>query len=281
MGDFVGCPAEALKAAEAVCGAVELTAITDRRGCAVWKAAGPAASVAIKYGRGEGTEATVREARVLGRLPGRRVTAGRAGEGSWLVTPWLHGPSTWQLFGPVRKGIRGHDQVLAGAVELCRAVAELHAAGWAHGDLQPAHGVHTADGVRLLDFAWSWREGARPWPAFHGGITHLVAPELAERIVTDPRSATPAPAADVYALAGTLWTCTTGRWPLDYAAAGLPPQTEPAGRREAIATGRIPLDRATPWPSLQSALRPVLLDGPAARPTAAELAAVLAATVTA
>ena len=281
MGDFVGCPPEALKAAEATCGTVELTGITDRRGCAVWKAAGHTASVAIKFGRGDGAAVTVREAFVLGQLPGRQVTTGRAGEGSWLVTPWLQGPSTWRLFGPVRKGIDGHGQALAGAVELCLAVAELHAAGWAHGDLQPAHGIHTEDGVRLLDFAWSWQEGARPWPEFRGGITHLVAPELAERIVQDPRSATPTLAADVYALAGTLWTCATGRWPLDYAAAGLPPKTEPAGRRAAIATGRIPLAPATPWPSLQSALRPVLLDGPDARPTAAELATVLAATVTA
>lgn len=41
-------------------------------------------------------------------------------------------------------------------------------------------------------------------------------------------------------LAGTLWTCVTGRWPLDYDAAGLGRTTPLAVRRAAIAERAIP-----------------------------------------
>ncbi|MFB6950138.1 hypothetical protein ACFCXP_10950 [Streptomyces niveus] len=279
MGEFASCPTEALNAAEAVCGgSVELTEITDRRGSAVWRASGTTATVAVKLGYGEGEETTAREAAVLDQLSGHSVVAGRAAEGVWYVTPWLDGLSTWQVFGPIRKGggqSRQGDRpsILAGAVGLCRAVADLHAAGWIHGDLQPSHGIHTETGVRLIDFAWSWHTdtSAAPWPKFYGGITHLVAPELAAWITHGPQPVKPSAASDVYALAGSLWTCATGRWPLDYAAAGTQPANGPAGRRAAIATGRFPLDSATPWPAFQDELRPVLLSGPDDRPTAAEL----------
>ncbi|WP_405984712.1 hypothetical protein [Streptomyces sp. NBC_00872] len=282
MGRFTACPQEALKAAEYLCGPVELKEITDRRGSAVWKATGATATVSVKFGYGEGAETTAREAAVLDQLPRYTVTAGRAAGGVWCVTPWLNGPSTFQLFQSIRDGsdrcthVLGRSQALVGAVELCRAVADLHIAGWIHGDLQPSHGIHTLSGARLIDFAWTWREGEAPWPKFYGGITHLVAPELAAWITHGPQPVKPAASADVYALAGTLWTCTTGRWPLDYAAVGVRPDAGPVARRTAIATGTIPLDSATPWPTLQNVLRAVLLSGPDDRPTAAELGIALA-----
>lgn len=284
MGEFTAYPREALKSAEAICGPVVLKEITDRRGSAVWKATGAVASVAIKHGYGEGVETTAREAAVLGRLPGRTVRTGRAAEGVWYVTPWLDGPSTFHVFRPVRDSsgdraqAHGRLHALAAAVQLCRAVADLHAAGWVHGDLQPSHGIHTESGARLIDFAWSWHEGTGtpPWSTFYGGITHLVAPELAAWIANGPQPVIPAASSDVYALAGVLWTCATGKWPLDYAAAGVPPDVGPAGRRAAIATGKIPLVSTASWPMLQDLLRPVLLSGPDDRPTAVELGNLLA-----
>ncbi|MFE0460314.1 hypothetical protein ACFW1A_13810 [Kitasatospora sp. NPDC058965] len=275
MGGFAPCPPEAVAAAAIICGPVSLTKITDRRGSAVWKAVGPHCGVAIKLGHGadsEGAEITAREAATLDALPDYTVVAGRSGADVWYVTPWLDGPSTWDLFQPVRDGSDVRTAPLAGAVSLCRAVADFHSAGWIHGDLQPAHSIHTATGVRLIDFAWSWRTGTNPWREFNGGITHLVAPELAEWITTGPQPVKPAPAADVYALAGVLWTCTTGQWPLDYDAAGITVKdTSPADLRKAITAG-IPLTAARPWPQVQTVLADVLTAPASDRPTAGELA---------
>ncbi|MFD0400125.1 hypothetical protein ACFVHI_18845 [Kitasatospora sp. NPDC127121] len=271
MGEFLAEAREALKAAETICGPVELEEISNRRGSAVWKANGPLGAASIKLGTGEAAEVTAREASVLDQLPGYAVTAGRFAGGVWYVTPWLAGPSTWEVFRPVRKAEAGRDKALAAAVDLCRAVADFHADGWVHGDLQPQHGVHTPDGVRLLDFAWSRRLGNIPWSTFDGTMIHLTAPELAARIINGPQPVDTTPSADVYALAGTLWTCVTGTWPLDYETAGLTKGTPLEDRRKAIAHRAVPLSTAMPWPALQARLRYVLLAGPDDRPTAAEL----------
>ncbi|WP_327065786.1 hypothetical protein OG500_08430 [Kitasatospora sp. NBC_01250] len=279
MGEFTPDAAEALKAAEAVCGPVELEEISDRRGSAVWKATGPLATVSIKIGTGEASETTAREAAVLDRLTGYTVAAGRFGEGVWYVTPWLSGPSTWRVFRPLRKD-READRTEAkvGAVALALAVADLHADGWVHGDIQPAHGIHTESGdVRLIDFAWSRKLGTPPpWTAFDGTMVHLTAPELAARVSTGPQPVETTQAADVYALAGTLWACTTGNWHLDYEAAAIDRRiVGPAGLRDAIAARRVPLAAVTRWPDLQAILREVLLSEPDSRPSASELAALI------
>ncbi|MFG2905429.1 hypothetical protein ACGF13_10270 [Kitasatospora sp. NPDC048286] len=273
MGEFLAEAGEALKTAEAVCGPLKLAQISNRRGSAVWKATGRHGAASIKLGTGEAAEVTAREASVLGQLPGYTVTSGRFADGVWYVTPWLAGPSTWQVFRSLRKGEGGKEEALAAAVGLCRAVADLHADGWVHGDLQPAHGIHGDDGtVRLLDFAWTRRIGSTPWPRFDGTMIHLTAPELAARIINGPQPVETTRTADVYALAGTLWTCVTGTWPLDYATAGLGAGTPVEEIRKAIAHRAVPLSTAMPWPALQARLRHVLLAAPDDRPTAAELA---------
>ncbi|MFE6049904.1 hypothetical protein ACFQ6N_04045 [Kitasatospora sp. NPDC056446] len=272
MGEFTPDAAEALKAAEAVCGPLELEEISNRRGSAVWKATGPRGVAGIKLGTGEAAEVTTREASVLDQLPGYTVVAGRFADGVWYVTPWLAGPSTWQVFRPLRKGAGGKAEALAAATGLCRAVADLHADGWVHGDLQPAHGIHGEDKVRLLDFAWTRRIGDTPWTRFDGTMIHLTAPELAARIINGPQPVTTTQTADVYALAATLWTCVTGTWPLDYATAGLEPGAPVETIRKAIAHRAVPMSTAMPWPALQARLRYVLLAAADDRPTAAELA---------
>ncbi|MFG2911301.1 hypothetical protein ACGF0D_00175 [Kitasatospora sp. NPDC048298] len=278
MGEFTSEAGAALKAAEAVCGPLKLAQISNRRGSAVWKATGPHGVASIKLGTGEAAEVTAREASVLGQLPGYTMSTGRFADGVWYVTPWLAGPSTWHVFRPVRKGEGGKEEALAAAVGLCRAVADLHADGWVHGDLQPAHGVHGEDGtVRLLDFAWTRRIGSTPWPRFDGTMIHLTAPELAARIINGPQPVETTRTADVYALAGTLWTCATGTWPLDYETAALETGTPVEEIRKAIAHRAVPLSTATPWPALQDRLRDVLLAAPDDRPTAAELAKLIEA----
>jgi serine/threonine protein kinase len=280
MGEFPDFPTAAVAATEAACGTpVELKEISYRRGAAVWKAAGPEGAVAVKAGDGEGAAVTQREAAVLKEIgrPGYLLASGGDEGVTWLVTSWFAGPSTWQVFAPVRGAADGKDGALVASVDLCRAVAALHSSGWIHADLQPSHGIHTDHGVRLIDCSWSWRTGTEPAAGFRGGITHLVAPELAASIEAGLQPVTPSLAADVYALAGTLWTCLTGRWPLDYAAAGIEPdQLTPAEVRAHISGRRVPLDTAAPWPAFQDILRPALLGRAGDRPAAAELAEALA-----
>ncbi|MFE9801575.1 hypothetical protein ACFYP6_22365 [Streptomyces goshikiensis] len=243
----------------------------------MWKATGPAGTLALKVGYGEGAQVTAREAEVLDRLPGYDVVSGTCEGTVWMVTPWFEGPSTWGVFKAVRETGEGLERAKAAAVSLCRTVAALHDSGWVHSDLQPAHGIHTSDGVRLLDLSWAWRGDFVPGPEFRGGIVHLVAPELAASINVGIIPVTPSKAAEVYALAGSLWTCITGRWPLDYKAASIDTkEIGPAKTRAHIANRRIPLDTSTPWPALQDVLRPVLLGRTGDRPTAAELADLLA-----
>ncbi|AWK10021.1 hypothetical protein DDQ41_15210 [Streptomyces spongiicola] len=266
------CPYDAVQAAEALCGPVVLEPVTDRRGSAVWRAVGPNGAVAVKAGEGDGALVTAREGEVADRL-GLLGTHGVSDGVAWLVTPWFDGPSTREVFAPVRAGDSDRAAVRAAAVDLCRAVADLHARGWVHADLQPEHAIHTKDGVRLIDLSWAWRPGFEPSEMFRGGIPHLLAPELAAAVVAGVRPAAPSPAAEVYTLAGVLWTCITGRWPLDYERAGLlPRELGAAGVREAIATGGIPLDADRPWPELQQLLEGALLAPAGERPTAAELA---------
>ncbi|MFB6438747.1 hypothetical protein ACFCVY_18500 [Streptomyces sp. NPDC056411] len=276
MGEFPPCPPSARAAARVACGTpVELRQITHRRGAAVWRATGPDGVVAVKVGRGDGATATRREGHVLGSLGWSDyfLAAGGDHATAWVVTRWFTGPSTWQAFTSFRRGRGGQTHAVTASVELCGAVAALHASGWVHSDLQPAHGIHTAGGVRLIDCSWAWRAGLEPPAQFRGGITHLVAPELACSINAGVRPVTPSTAAEVYALAGSLWTCLTGRWPLDYAAAGIDPRRLSSEElRDRIADRRLPLDTATPWPAYQRILRPVLLARAEERPTAAELA---------
>ncbi|OON76210.1 hypothetical protein GBW32_12205 [Streptomyces tsukubensis] len=279
-GPFPCCPTRARAAAEEACGGpVGLAEVTHRRGAAVWKATVHAGtSVAVKAGYGEVRTVTAREAEALRLLPGYRVVSGQDDDVGWFVTPWLSGPSTWEVFRPVREGGPDRGGVLEAADGLCRAVAALHALGWVHSDLQPDHGILTDDGVRLIDLSWALRPGSAPDGAFRGGIPHLVAPELSARLALAQHPVTPTAAADVYALAGTLWACVTGRWPLDYRAEGIDPTQLTCAELHAVIAGRrLPLDDCTRWPAMRDTLRPVLLGHADDRPAAAELAGMIRA----
>jgi hypothetical protein len=114
--------------------------------------------------------------------------------------------------------------------------------------------------------------------AFTGTMVHLTAPELAARIVADQQPVLTTRPADVYALAGTLWTCVTGDWPLDYPAAGIDRRAlGPADLLTAVAGRSAPLTATIRWPETQAVLRPVLLAAADDRPAADELADLIGA----
>ncbi|MGI5196601.1 hypothetical protein ACQEVY_23615 [Streptomyces sp. CA-288835] len=275
-------PIEARAAAEAVCGpGMTLTLISNRRGSAVWQAAGEWRSVAVKVGTGpEGAVITARETAALyAGLAGRGALLGhgRLDGVAWMVTPWREGASTWEALSDVRCSDGDHSLAKNHMIDVCEAVARLHAAGWVHSDLQPQHTIHTTDGVRFIDCSWAWHPRLlRPSNMFMGGLPHLLAPELAESIHEGDRPVAPSPSAEVYTLAAGLWWAITGDWPLDYAALDIDPRELTAAElRHQIATCKIPLRGPWMWHSVQDILSRALIEPPERRPTAAELASSL------
>ncbi|MFI6527690.1 hypothetical protein [Streptomyces uncialis] len=111
--------------------------------------------ISVKTGTGDGSAAVSREIGVLRALgwSGHLVASGEGADSAWLISRWFEGPSTWDAFTRFRENGTGHRTGLNAAVDLCRAVADLHDRGWVHADLQPDHGIHTSDGVRLIDLA--------------------------------------------------------------------------------------------------------------------------------
>ncbi|MFF9897744.1 hypothetical protein [Streptomyces longispororuber] len=271
------CPAEARAAAEALCGGgpVRLTLISDRRGSAVWKATAANRAVAIKAGTGEGAAITAREADATAALwgPARRLAHGRGTDTAWFIAPWYEGPSTWTALRSVRDGVAEPATARTPMVELCDAVARLHAADWVHADLQPDHALHIEHGVQLLDCSWSWKPGSfEPSPLFCGGFVHLLPPELASSVEAGHRPVAPSRPDEAYTLAAGLWWALTGVWPLDYAAAGIAPEKLNASEvRRVIAHRRLRLSEVTVWPQAQRELRAVLVAPPEKRLSAMEL----------
>lgn len=275
-------PAEAMDAVRAACGgSTSLHRVSDRRGSAVWKAVGPVRSAAVKVGTGlEGMAITGREAAALDAIGrGGLLAHGREDTTAWMVTPWYDGPSTWDLLLDVRAGSGDRGAARRHVADVCAAVAELHAAGWVHADLQPGHAIHTKDGVVLIDCSWAWHP-ARLFPSslFRGGMPHLLAPEVAAAVEAGARPVTVSRTAEVYTLAASLWWSITGDWPLHYAAAGLDPAEMNAGQlRKAIGSGRLTLSPAAAWPAMQTTLATALRPDPNGRPTAGDLAVAVGA----
>jgi len=91
-------------------------------------------------------------------------------------------------------------------LELLRALARIHRAGFVHGDLKPSNVLVKPDGVPVildLGLAHSSAAGA---PTVLGGTPLYMAPEqIAGRGA--------AAASDLYAVGLMLWRALTGRWP--------------------------------------------------------------------
>lgn len=103
-------------------------------------------------------------------------------------------------------------ETVTAVAPLFGALADLHAAGVVHGDLEPANLLFSGDGRPLISDIGVGELLGRPADP-NDGASGLVAPELlggAER----------SPASDVYAMAAIGWLCLTGARPT---AAGSPP----------------------------------------------------------
>lgn len=229
--------------------------ITNRRGTQVWRldlADGRQAAVKVAFGGAARTEpaheaAVIRAAgAAVGPAVGTVMASGHLPDGgSWMATPWWTGPSLMSLLSDARKhpgDATRADQAAYAAADAAHALASLHDAGWAHGDVQADHVISTSDGVRLIDLVSAHSDGiSAPRDLqlpYRGAYVHLEPPEITDSLLHG-RWTTPTPAADVYALAGALWQGWTGTWPVDYEAAGVDPAPgTPDIKRRVIAAGR-------------------------------------------
>lgn len=201
-------------------GVHDASMVLDRRGSMLWNIVTAAGRYALKLGYPIAeTEhwpaqpwtalAPAREAAVLDQL-GRPVPSGVWEQGTWNMQPWHEGPDLQHAWQDVRAGERRPD--LGVALFCARALAELHAQGWAHGDVQPAHFLLDDGRVRLIDLALAH---GKPIPEhvnfpYRGCLVHYEAPEISAQVL-DQGWATPTQAADVYALGATLMMAATSR----------------------------------------------------------------------
>jgi serine/threonine protein kinase len=219
--------------------------VLNRRGSMVWEVRSHRGHYAVKVGYPiEATAdwpaqpwtalAPAREGAVLHRLGFDDFAYGEWEHGTWNFQPWHEGPDLYRLWEPCRgKGssVAPLASVALGCVE---ALAELHAKGWTHGDVQPAHFIIGPERTYLIDLALA-RGGHVPegydFP-FRGCLVHYEAPEIA-RSVLATGEAESTPETDIYALGASLLISATGWRAVEY-----PDDAPRPVQREAVAHGR-------------------------------------------
>jgi hypothetical protein len=177
----------------------------------------------------------------------------------FIVTDLVEGPT---LAERLEKGPLDPDDALRIGARLADALAHVHRGGIVHRDLKPANVLLGADGPRLADFgiARALDGTAVTGTGYVVGTAAYLAPEQV-------RGEWVGPEADVYALGLVLLESLTGR--REYPGALVESATARLHRPPGI-PDHLPF-------ALDSALRAMTALDPADRPTAADVAAMLAA----
>ncbi|WP_175408686.1 protein kinase [Streptomyces sp. TRM64462] len=279
--------------AERIGSPVAADLFSDRRGSRTWKVHGPRGAVALKANSPESDDARDKAAEMAqedrhllslieaGALSsGYRVGAGAWEGGRWLAVRWIDGVPLWRAFALARGPEGDRPSVRPWLLGIARTwaqhLARLHAADWAHADVQPTNTLVTNDGrAAVIDYALSCGPAEDPIP-YRGAITHTTAPEIADAILStsDETHVRARPPADVWGLGASLFWCWTGQRPVPYEDA-----VDRAAKLRAIAQGHtIPLAEARPWPFpefehlITACMAPYAED----RPAAADIADMLA-----
>jgi hypothetical protein len=157
-------------------------------------------------------ERLVREAQRLARVKHPNVvavlSAERKGNEVGVVMEWLKGQTLDAIV--QAQGPLGAREVAVIGIDVCRALAAVHAAGLLHGDVK-AHNVMREEGGRidLMDFGASRDLSQTPAAGKDFAGTPLyIAPEVFSGA---PRST----ASDVYSLGVLLYYLASGRYPVD------------------------------------------------------------------
>ncbi|WP_030593019.1 protein kinase domain-containing protein [Streptomyces anulatus] len=265
--------------------------LSDRRGSRAWKVQGPKGAVAVKANTPDADNAHEKAAEMaqeddhLLRLtaadalsPDYRVSAGTWEGGRWLAVNWIDGAPLWRAFALARGPEGDRAAVRSWLTGIARSwtqhLARMHAAGWAHADVQPTNTLVTNDGhAAVIDYALACGPGdGRPVP-YRGALTHTTAPEIATAILDTPADThiQAQPAADIWSLSASLFWCWTGHRPVPY-----DNDLDRLEKLAAIAQGTTTALRdVRPWPfpAFEKAITACLAPDPADRPTAKELTA--------
>ncbi|WP_267246451.1 protein kinase domain-containing protein [Streptomyces sp. PR69] len=219
--------------------------VTNRRGSMVWEVESGRGHYAVKLGYPiEATAdwpaqpwtalAPAREGAVLHRLGFDDCAYGEWERGTWNFQPWHEGPDLYKMWELCRRRDSPIAPNVGVALECVSALAELHAKGWVHGDVQPAHFIIGLERTHLIDLALA-RGGHIPkgydFP-FRGCLVHYEAPEIA-RSVLATGEAKPTQKADIYALGASLLISATGWRAVEY-----PDDAPRPVQREAVAAGK-------------------------------------------
>ncbi|MET8013315.1 protein kinase [Streptomyces sp. NPDC005271] len=250
--------------------------VLDRRGSTVWEIETQQGRYAVKLGypieatsEWEAQEwtalAPAREGAILQQLNRGNVNYGEWEHGTWNVQPWHQGDSLYDLWQPHRAEGASSEPDLGEALSCAEAVAALHATGWAHGDIQPAHLIISDEGTALIDLALA-HGGDIPTAydfSYRGCLVHYESPEISQSVL-NAGTATPTMEADVYALGASLFISATGLRHVAY-----PDDASRKDQRRAIVDGP---HRPVNVPGVLGKLIEAMLSpDPADRPTSAEV----------
>ncbi|ORT59327.1 serine/threonine-protein kinase [Streptomyces sp. CB03238] len=212
-----------------------------------------------------------REVAALEKVGGAGTTpvlgADTAAEAPWVAIGYVAGPSLRTVVGD-EYGPLPPASVRSLAVGLARALEHIHAAGLVHRDLKPGNVLLTVDGPRIIDFGIARAVDT----VTDGGLTSTGA------VVGSPGFMSPeqvrgerlSPASDIFCLGSVLAYAATGRPPFGTADSGVHAMMFRIAHDEPDLTG-LPAE-------LDGLVRSCLAKDPAARPTAAHLAAHVEAT---
>ncbi|MFD7546359.1 protein kinase [Streptomyces sp. NPDC059816] len=218
--------------------------VVHRRGSTVWDVTSPHGRHAVKLGHPiEATPdwpaqpwtalAPAREHAVLTHLGVDGTASGTWQHGTWNVQPWREGTDLHTHWASHRQAGSTADLDTCTALACVKALADLHAQGWVHGDVQPAHLLIAPDRTHLIDLALA-RGGPVPTEhdfPYRGCLVHYEAPEIAHSVLTTGR-AKPTRASDVYALGAALLISATG-----WRAVAYPDDAPRPVQRRAVANG--------------------------------------------
>ncbi|MFF3084112.1 hypothetical protein ACFVRB_03555 [Streptomyces nojiriensis] len=283
-------PAEAVEALEQRFGAVVHGLLSDRRGSRAWKITALGAALALKANAPDGANSRDK-ARELAQEDDHlqvlaqagaihsayRIDAGGWERGRWLAVEWVDGAPLWHALAPTREDtgntVANRALILRVAQTWAARLAPMHAAGWAHADVQPTNTLVTPDGgAHLIDYALACGPDTARLP-YRGALTHTTAPEIADAILATAADVhvQAEPPADIWGLGASLFWCWTGHRPGVYE-----DDTLRADKLRAVAEGKLhALSDVQPWPfpALEALIEACLAPDPAQRPTAAEVAA--------